>query len=63
MLSRYTKKGELNMQNNEEKSNKVGLLTRIDANLREDFRIKTIKNGTTMAEVVEECIKDYLKEK
>ena len=45
----------------EKKSAKVGLLTRIDADLREDFRIKTIQEGTTMAEVVEDFIKDYLK--
>ena len=45
----------------EEKPAKVGLLTRIDADLRENFRIKTIQKGTTMAEVVEDLIKDYLK--
>lgn len=47
---------------NENKSEKVGLLTRIDPDLREDFRIKTIQKGTTMAEVVEDLIKNYLKE-
>lgn len=50
------------METNEEKSNRVGLLTRVDADLREKFRIKTIKEGTTMAEVIEEYIKEYLKE-
>lgn len=47
----------------ENKTEKVGLLTRIDPELREDFRIKTIQKGTTMAEVVEQWIKEYLNEK
>ena len=46
----------------EKRNNKVGLLTRIDADLRENFRIKTIRDGTTMAEVIEQYIKKYLTE-
>lgn len=40
---------------------KVALIARIDPKIREDFRIKTIREKTTMAEVVEELIKEYLK--
>lgn len=49
------------MKNTAEESKKVGLLTRIDPNLREEFRIKTIQEKTTMAEVVEKLIENYLK--
>ena len=34
----------------------------IDADLRENFKIKTIREGTTMAEVIEQYIKKYLTE-
>lgn len=50
------------MQKHEKRNNKVGLFTRIDADLRENFRIKTIRDGTTMAEVIEQYIKKYLTE-
>lgn len=50
------------MQKHEKRNNKVGLLTRIDVDLRENFRIKTIRDGTTMAEVIEQYIKKYLTE-
>ena len=41
----------------------MGLLTRIDPDLRENFRIKTIKEKTTMADVVVEAIKKYVENK
>lgn len=44
-----------------EDSKKVALIARIDPKLREEFRIKTIREKTTMAEVVEELIEKYLK--
>ena len=50
------------MQKHEKRNNKVGLLTRIDADSRENFSIKTIRDGTTIAEVIEQYIKKYLTE-
>lgn len=50
------------MQNNEEQSNKVGLLIMVDANLRDNFKIATIKEQTTMADVVIDAIKKYVGE-
>lgn len=44
-----------------ENNKRVALIARIDPKVREDFRIKTIREKTTMAEVVEELIKEYLK--
>lgn len=46
-----------------ENNKRVALIARIDPKIREDFRIKTIREKTTMAEVVEELIKKYLEEK
>ena len=46
-----------------ENNNKVLMNARIDANLREEFRIKTIREKTTMAEVVEELIREYVENK
>ena len=46
----------------EEKTKKVALLARIDPELREKFRIKTIREKTTMAEVVEKFVEDYTRE-
>ena len=46
-----------------ENNNKVLMNARIDANLREEFRIKTIREKTTMAEVVEELIRGYVENK
>lgn len=44
-----------------ENNKKVAMIARIDPELREEFRIKTIREKTTMAEVIEELIKEYLK--
>lgn len=44
-----------------ENNKRVALIARIDPKVREDFRVKTIREKTTMAEVVEELIKEYLK--
>lgn len=38
------------------------MIARIDPELRENFRIKTIREKTTMAEVIETLIKQYLLE-
>lgn len=52
------------MQNNsEEQCNKVGLLVMIDVDLKENFKIKTIKDQTTMADVVTDAIKGYVENK
>ena len=46
-----------------ESNKKVLMNARIDANLREEFRIKTIREKTTMAEVVEDLIRGYVENK
>ena len=44
-----------------EKDTKVLMNVRIEDDLREAFRIKTIKEKTSMSEVITEAIKKYLK--
>lgn len=46
-----------------ENNKKVPLIARIDPKVREEFRIKTIREKTTMAEITEQLIIKYLKEK
>lgn len=50
------------MQNNSNENNKVGLHIMVDADLRDNFKIKTIKEQTTMADVISTAIKKYLDE-
>lgn len=45
----------------ESTSEKVLMNVRIDPMLREEFRIKTIKEKTSMSEMMTEFIKEYLK--
>lgn len=47
----------------ENKENIVIFNCKIDATLRENFRIKTIKEQTTMADVVIDAIKKYVEDK
>lgn len=49
--------------NNEGQNNKVGLLVMLDSDLRDSFKIKTIKEQTTMADVVIGSIKKYIENK
>lgn len=51
------------MEEEEKDSNFVIFNCKIDPVLRENFKIKTIKEQTTMADVVINAIKEYLKEK
>lgn len=50
------------MKNSEEQAAKVGLLIMVDSTLRDEFKIKTIKEQTTMGDVVVDFIKQYLEE-
>lgn len=50
------------MKKTEEQSEKVGLLIMLDSTLRDDFKIKTIKEHTTMADVLNNMIKEYVEE-
>lgn len=45
----------------EEREPKILMNIRIEDSLREQFRIKTIQEKTTMSEVITDAIKKYLK--
>lgn len=46
-----------------EKENLIIFNLKMDEELRDKFKIKTIQNKTTMTDVVISAIKEYLKEK
>lgn len=50
------------MEDSQEKEELVIFNCKMEPELREKFKIKTIKEKTTMAEVVIGAIKEYLKE-
>lgn len=47
------------MDNNE--TNRTIMNIRIDRDLKKEFRIKTIEEGTTMSEIIMSYIREYLK--
>lgn len=49
------------MEEESEKKEKILMNIRIEDELREAFRIKTIKEKTTMSDVITGFIKEYLK--
>lgn len=49
-------------EENENKENIVIFNCKIDSTLRDNFKIKTIKDQTTMADVVIDAIKKYVGE-
>ena len=51
------------MEETNKDSNTVIFNCKIDPTLRENFKIKTIKEQTTMADVVIEAIKKYVESK